>query len=92
MHRQVLRNLTDAISRKEDNRSRMEAANVSKRMQRLRQTVAGLHLDLSKNDAAIRWMDEWLLNQSCSYRNTTWVEKAMMAWSGHVQDLGRRRA
>lgn len=92
MHRQVLSSLTNAIARKEDNRARMESANISKRLQRLRQTVAGLHLELSKNDAAIRWIDEWLTNQGCTYRTTTWIERAVMAWTGHVHDLGRRGA
>lgn len=87
MHPFVLHSLTDAIARKEDNRAKVEAANAVKRLQRLRQTVAGLHLDLSKNDAAIRWMDEWLIEAGCGYRSVKWVEKAMLAWSGHVQDL-----
>ncbi|GAA6190877.1 hypothetical protein [Phaeobacter sp. NW0010-22] len=90
MHPMVLRSLTEAVSRKEDNRARMEAANIVKRLQRLRATVAGLHLDLSKNDAAIKWMDEWLNDQGCGYRNTSWVERSILAWSDHRLDLGRR--
>lgn len=89
MHPQVLRSLTEAISRKEDNRARTEAANVATRLRRLRTTVAGLHVELAKNDAAIRWMDEWLNDQGCAYRNTSWVEKAMQGWSNRVFDQRR---
>ncbi|ETX26420.1 hypothetical protein, partial [Roseivivax isoporae] len=71
-HAYVTRTLQEALSRREDNRARTEAANVAKRLQRLRATVAGLHLDLSKNDAAIRWMDEWLTQQGCAKRSTSW--------------------
>lgn len=92
MHPMVLKSLTEAISRKEDNRAKCDAANVAKRLQRLRATVAGLHVELSKNDAAVKWMDEWLIQQGCGYRSTSWVEKAMMAWSNHAMDLARSRA
>jgi hypothetical protein len=92
MHPMVLKSLTEAISRKEDNRARCDAANVAKRLQRLRATVAGLHVELSKNDAAVKWMDEWLIQQGCGYRSTSWVEKAMLGWSNHMMDLTRRRA
>lgn len=89
MHPVVLDMLIEAVSRKEDNRAKMEAANTVKRVQRLRATVAGLQTELSKNDAAVKWMDEWLLKQSVGYRNTSWVEQAMMAWADHRMDLGR---
>ncbi|MEH6391133.1 MAG: hypothetical protein V7763_05710 [Sulfitobacter sp.] len=89
MHPVVLDMLIEAVSRKEDNRAKMEAANTVKRVQRLRSTVAGLHTDLSKNDAAVKWMDEWLVKQSVGYRNTSWVEQAIMAWSDHRMDLQR---
>ncbi|TDK51194.1 hypothetical protein E1832_04050 [Antarcticimicrobium luteum] len=91
MHATVLRSLVEAISRREDNRAKMDAANISKRLQRLRSTVAGLHIEMSKNDAAIRWIDEWLLDKGCAYRSTSWVEKAMAAWSAHMMDLTGRR-
>ena len=42
MHPMVLRSLTEALSRKEDNRAKHEAANAAKRLQRLRMTVAKL--------------------------------------------------
>ena len=92
MHPMVLRTLTEALSRKEDNRAKHEAANAAKRLQRLRSTVAGYHAELAKNDAAIRWMDEWLVQEGCEYRNATWVERAMQSWSTHMFDLGQARS
>lgn len=92
MHDFVLQTLIDAVSRREDNRARMDAANRSKRLQRLRGTVTGIHVELGRNDAAIRWIDEWLSAEGCEYRSTTWVERAITAWSGHVFDLGRGKA
>lgn len=91
MHPTVLRTLTEAIGRREDNRARTEAANVKKRVQRLRVTVAGLHVELAKNDAAVRWMDDWLSKQGYAYRSTDRVEQAMLAWSGHMAGLSGRR-
>ncbi|MCA0848322.1 hypothetical protein [Salipiger thiooxidans] len=90
-HPVVLRTLNEAVSRKEDNRARMEAANIQKRLQRLRTTVAGFTPDLAKNDAAIRWMDEWLVAEGCEYRNATWIERAMMSWSNHMLDRRMQR-
>ena len=90
MHPMVLRSLVEAVSRKEDNRAKLEAANTKKRLQRLRSTVAGLHVEVSKNDAAIRWIDEWLTAQDCPYRSTSWVEQGMQAWSNHMLDRGMR--
>lgn len=92
MHPMVLRTLTEALSRKEDNRAKHEAANAAKRLQRLRSTVAGYHAELAKNDAAIRWMDEWLVQEGCEYRNATWIERAMQSWSTHMLDLGQARS
>mgnify|MGYP006979927583 CR=1 FL=1 len=91
MHPMVLRSLTEAIARKEDNRARNEAANAAKRLQRLRATVAGYQAELAKNDAAVRWIDEWLMKEGCEYRSAAWIERAMLAWSNHVFDLGRAR-
>ncbi|MFY1706236.1 hypothetical protein J3365_01950 [Tritonibacter scottomollicae] len=92
MHPMVLRSLTEALSRKEDNRAKHEAANAAKRLQRLRMTVAGYHAELAKNDAAIRWMDEWLVQEGCEYRNASWIERAMRSWSTHMFDLGQARS
>lgn len=91
MHRFVFRTLTKALSLREDNRARTEQANYAKRLQRLRATVSGLQADMAKNDAALRWMDEWLEKQSVQYRTTSWVERAMQAWADHMFDLSRRR-
>lgn len=90
MHPMVLKTLTEAISRKEDNRARTEAANAKKSRQRLRSMVAGYHVELAKNDAAILWMDEWL-SERTGYRNSGWVERAVAAWSDHALALGVRR-
>lgn len=87
MHSFVYRALTEALSRREDHRAKTEAANYAKRLQRLRITVSGYHADLAKNDAAIRWIDEWLTKQGCEYRSASWIEQAMQAWSNHMFDL-----
>lgn len=83
-HPQVLRTLTEAIARREDNRARCEAANTAKRVQRLRETLAGYSVDLAKNDAAVRWMDEWLTNSGCRYRGGRWIERAIGEWNHHM--------
>lgn len=92
-HPFVMSTLTEAISRKEDNRARMEAANTHKRLQRLRATLAGYEVKLAENDAAVRWIDEWLTREGCEYRSATWVERGIRAWTNHQFDLagqGRR--
>lgn len=93
-HRFVTKTLTDAISRKEDNRAKTEAANSAKRFQRLRSAVAGFHADLARNDAAILWMDEWLNRQGNPYRNASWIERAIGEWSNHTMshNLARNRS
>ncbi len=90
MHHFVLQSLQDAVSRRADNRARVEAANTQKRLQRLRGTVAGYDAQLAKNDAAVRYMDAWLADEGCEYRSAHWVERAMQAWSNHMFDLTRR--
>lgn len=90
-HPFVLKTIMEAISRKADNRARMEAANTHKRLQRLRSTVAGFHADLAKNDAAVKWMDQWLQEQGCGYRSAEWVERAMGAWTRHMMDMREAR-
>lgn len=95
MHSMVLRSLQDAIARREDNRARNDAANVAKRLQRLRSTIAGYHADLARNDAAVRWIDEWLQAEGCEYRSASWVERGIARWSDHAFSLagkGRRRS
>lgn len=90
MHPMVLRTLTEAIARKEDNRAKNEAANAAKRRQRLRITISGYAADLAKNDAALLFMDEWLVSQGCEYRSSAWVERALAAWSDHMLALTMR--
>ncbi|MCZ4351547.1 hypothetical protein O4H61_03375 [Roseovarius aestuarii] len=91
MHRFVYQILTEALSRRQDNRANTERANYAKRIQRLRAKIAGLHVELAKNDAAVSWIDEWLTAQNCIYRETSWVERGMLAWQGHMADLNHRR-
>ncbi|SIO36708.1 hypothetical protein SAMN05444722_1701 [Rhodovulum sp. ES.010] len=90
-HPRVLKMVLDAVSRREDNRAKNEAANAAKRLRRLRERVAGFHPELAKNDAAILWMDDWLTDQGCAYRSAEWHERAIAAWSNHAFSLHRRR-
>jgi hypothetical protein len=90
MHPFVLHTLTDAFSRKEDNRARNDAANAAKRRQRLRGTLAGYNVDIAKNDAAVLWIDGWLVDEGCEYRSSNWIERAMSAWSNHMLSLNMR--
>lgn len=89
MHGMVVKSLKEALARREDNRARVEAANSAKRLMRLRTTLAGYNGDLAKNDAAIRWIDEWLLREGCAKRTASWIERAMQAWSNHMLALAR---
>lgn len=95
MHPMVFRTLTDAIARKEDNRAKNDAANAAKRLMRLRSAMAGYNADLAANDAAVRWIDEWLVKEGCEYRSATWIERGISNWSEHAIELAmksRRRA
>ena len=99
MHPVVLDMLIEAVSRKEDNRAKMEAANTVKRVQRLRTTVAGLHAEMAKNDAAVKWMDEWLVKQGVKFRERGGFD-LLSVWKCFAQQgeilgdraLGRRPA
>lgn len=91
MHPRVTKMVLEALSRKHSNRARNDAANASKRKERLRIAVANYHADLAKNDAAILWMDEYLVDQGVGYRTAKWIEKSMQAWSGHMMDLRGQR-
>ena len=91
MHPTVLKSLTEAISRKEDNRAKNEAANAATRRRRLRNTLSGYVADLAKNDAAVLWIDDWLIQEGCEYRSSSWIERGLQAWSDHVLELGIRR-
>ncbi|MDF3606114.1 hypothetical protein PE067_08225 [Paracoccus sp. DMF-8] len=87
MHPMVVRSLQDALARREDNRAKNEAANAAKRLQRLRITVAGYHKDLAANDAAVRWIDEWLISEGCEYRTSSWIERGIQRWMDHSFSL-----
>ncbi|WP_226782739.1 hypothetical protein [Oceaniglobus trochenteri] len=90
MHHSVTQMVLDAFGRKQDNRARNEAANAKKRIQRLRTTLAGYNAQLAKNDAAVLWMDGWLVENGCQYRDAKWHERAIGAWSNHMFDMGRK--
>lgn len=89
MHGMVLRSLQEAVARREDNRAKNDAANAAKRLQRLRVTVAGYSKDLAANDAAVRWIDEWMLKEGCEYRTASWVERGISRWTDHAFSLAR---
>jgi hypothetical protein len=60
---------------------------------RLRSALAGYQADLAQNDAAVRWIDEWLIQEGCEYRSSSWIERGIARWSDHMLDLtmSRRR-
>jgi len=89
-HPMVLRTLTDAMARREDHRARCEAASASKRLLRLRGVLAGYNADLAKNDAAVRFIDEWLVSQECVKRTPEWIGRGMAAWHNHSFAVARR--
>ncbi|RMC37512.1 hypothetical protein [Paracoccus alkanivorans] len=91
MHPMVLRSLTEAISRKEDHRARSDAASAAKRLLRLRSSLAGYQAELAQNDAAVRWIDEWLVKEGCEYRSASWIERGIARWSDHMLDLTMTR-
>ncbi|MDN5567696.1 MAG: hypothetical protein L0G27_02910 [Paracoccus sp. (in: a-proteobacteria)] len=91
MHPMILKSLTEAIARKEDHRARSEAASVSKRLLRLRTAVAGYQKELAENDAAIRWIDDWLVKEGCEYRSPSWIERGISRWSDHMLDMTMSR-
>lgn len=91
-HPMVLKTLREAVARREDNRAKNEAANTAKRLQRLRITIAGYHKDMAANDAAVRWIDEWLQTQGCEYRTSSWLERAISAWVDHHSMLAGKGA
>lgn len=87
MHARVLQMVLEATARKHSNRARNDAANASKRKERLRIAISQFHAELAKNDAAILWMDDYLVEQGVGYRTAKIIEGAMRAWSSHVMDL-----
>ncbi|TFL16457.1 hypothetical protein DR046_20055 [Jannaschia formosa] len=81
----------EAVARRQDNRARNEAANAKTRRLRLRGALAGYDAKLAENDAALLFIDEWLIAEGCGYRTSSWIERGMAAWSNHVLTLDRRR-
>lgn len=91
-HPMVMQTVADAVARKEDNRAKNDAANAAKRRERLRSALTGFQADLAKNDAAVLWMDDWLISEGCQYRSASWIERAISAWSNHAFDLSKHRS
>jgi len=88
-HPVVLDGLVNALARREDNRARNEAANARKRRQRLREALAMLNADLARHDAAVAWIDDWLVEAGCERRTTQWLQRGLAAF--HDQALRARR-
>lgn len=91
-HPMVLRSLQEAIARREDNRAKNDAANIAKRLQRLRITLLAYNKDVGGNDAAVRWIDEWLVGEGCEYRASSWIERGISRWMDHSFALTRKGA
>ncbi|AEM40557.1 hypothetical protein [Ketogulonicigenium vulgare] len=89
-HPMVLKTLNEAVARRAENQARTDAASNIKRLQRMRSMLAGYSKDLASNEAAVRWIDEWLIEQGCTKRSSDWLERAMSAWSGHMHRLSGR--
>lgn len=90
-HPMVLRTLLEAFSRREDHRAKSEAASAAKRLLRLRSMLANYSKELVQNDAAVSWIDEYLLKQGVAKRTASQVERALGAWHEHMIGLGVRR-
>lgn len=90
-HPMVLQTLNEAMSRREDHRAKSEAASASKRRLRLRTMLTHYNADLARNDAAVSWIDEWLINQGVAKRTALKVEEGMGAWQRHMFKLSERR-
>lgn len=91
-HPMVLRSLQEAIARREDNRAKNDAANIAKRIQRLRITLLAYNKDIGGNDAAVRWIDGWLSDEGCEYRSSSWIERGISRWMDHSFALTRKGA
>lgn len=83
-HPMVLHTLMDAIARKEHHRAEAEAGNRRQRLSRLRGALAGLSKSLAENSYAVTWIDGWLEEQGCRYRNAEWLQKAAQAFNSHM--------
>lgn len=90
MHTVIVETLTEAISRKEDNRAKTEAANKSKALQRVRGRLAAIDMQLAANDDAVRWVDNWFDRQGVKRRDDAQYRAAMAAWVDHVRRASGR--
>lgn len=89
MHRVVIDTLVEAVSRKEDNRAKTEAANKSRALQRLRARLSAIDLGLGANDTAVRWIDRWFDENEVIKRDDAQLRRALGAWSDHVRAVER---
>ncbi len=89
-HPFVLRKILEALAGRQANQARGEANARSMAVTRLCERVAGFDLALSKNSAAILWMDDWLREEGCGYRTATWIQRAMTAWSNEAFNRSQR--
>jgi len=89
MHKVVVDTLLEALSRKEDNRARTEAANKSRALQRLRARLAAIDVALATNDNAVRWIDRWFDDHEVLKRDDAQLRRALAAWSDHVRAVSQ---
>lgn len=85
MHPMIVSTLIEAISRKEDNRAKTDAANKSKALQRVRSRLAAIDVQLATNDDAVRWIDGWFDRQGVKRRDDAQYRAALAAWMDHVR-------
>lgn len=90
MHPRIVETLVEAISRKEDNRAKTDAANKSKALQRVRSKLSAIDVHLAANDDAVRWIDGWFERQSVKRRDDAQYRAAMSAWIEHVRKASAR--
>jgi hypothetical protein len=88
MHPVVLATVQEAVSRREDNRARNEAANLKKRLQRLRSNIQTYAPEIAKDDGAVLWIDGWLTDQGCTWRSAEWHQRGLTAWVDHMRRRG----
>lgn len=90
MHTVIVETLVEAISRKEDNRARTDAANRSKALQRVRSKLAAIDVHLASNDEAVRWIDGWFEREGVKRRDDAQYRAAMNAWVDHIRRASGR--
>jgi hypothetical protein len=89
-HETLVEVLMEAISRKEDNRARTDAANVSKRRQRIRLELAKIAPDLVANDRAVLFLDQWFEDQGIRKRTADKFRAGLSAFVEASRSRGGR--